>query len=350
MKNKTILLVGGCGFIGHNLALYLKKKHILLNKGLFFRLIWQYYILAKEAKVMNCDLLFVPGGLYIGTFKPFVTMSRNLLPFEKKELFRYGFSFETLRLLLLKRFQIRSFKKADGLIFLNEYAKRVVLENFTIDNSKVEIIPHGINKMFLHNPKLHFNIDEYKTFKIIYVSIIDVYKHQVNIVKAVDLLRKKTSWPLSLDLIGPANNEELKKLSKIICEIDPNQFWVKYLGKKEHNSLKDFYNSSDLGVFASTCENMPNILLEKVASGLPVVTSNHGANFEILGNDGVYFNSEDPLSIMNSLYEVINSKDKRQELAEKSFNLAKKYNWETTSENTFKFLIKVANDYHGGKK
>ena len=32
--SKRILLVGGCGFIGHNLALHLKKKGSSVSKGM----------------------------------------------------------------------------------------------------------------------------------------------------------------------------------------------------------------------------------------------------------------------------------------------------------------------------
>lgn len=327
----------------------LKKSHPFLNKNLFFRTFWQYFILNKEAKLLNCDLIFVPGGLYIGTFRPFVTMSRNLLPFESKELYRYGLSFETIRLLLLRFLQKKSFIKSDGLIFLNSYAKKVVLEYLIKDESKIEIIPHGINQKFINKHKEQFDIEKYKSYKIIYVSIIDVYKHQVNVVRAVDLLRKKTSWPLTLQLIGPANKKELKKLLKIIKDLDPRQDWVSYLGKKEYLSLINYYHNADLGIFASTCENMPNILLEKIASGLPVITSNHGANIEILGNDGVYFNADEPESIMSSLYEIIKSSNNREYLSNKSSQIAKKYNWEVTANLTFNFLVKIAEIYKNKK-
>ena len=64
--------------------------------------------LARDA----CDLLFSPGGLYSGGFRPCVTMSRNMLPFERLERARYGLSPMGLRLLLLRHGQERSFHNA----------------------------------------------------------------------------------------------------------------------------------------------------------------------------------------------------------------------------------------------
>src|SRR5437667_650331 len=56
----------------------------MLDRGLPVRLGWQRLRLPRLARA-SCDLLFVPGGAYAGTFEPFVTMSRNLLPFEPAE-------------------------------------------------------------------------------------------------------------------------------------------------------------------------------------------------------------------------------------------------------------------------
>ena len=66
------------------------------------RTIWQIFKLSAEVKKEGCSILFVPGGSYAGTYLPVVTMSQNLLPFEINELKRFGFSFMTLKLLMLR--------------------------------------------------------------------------------------------------------------------------------------------------------------------------------------------------------------------------------------------------------
>jgi hypothetical protein len=99
-----------------------------LGKGLLQRTLWQIYRLSQAARDEGCDVLFVPGGSYSGNFHPVVTMSQNLLPFEKPELRRYGWTLFTLKLLLLRLTQSRSFHNADGVIFLTEYARDAVLK------------------------------------------------------------------------------------------------------------------------------------------------------------------------------------------------------------------------------
>src|ERR1700689_3624802 len=103
---------------------WLVKSHLpLLDKSLWYRAFWQRFRLSALARSAGCDVLFVPGGAYAGAFHPVVTMSRNLLPFEWPELRRFGWSRMTLKFLLLRVIQTRTFRRADGLIFLTRYAR-----------------------------------------------------------------------------------------------------------------------------------------------------------------------------------------------------------------------------------
>ena len=137
-----------------------KRNPSALDKGLLQRTLWQRYSLSQAARDAECDVLCVPGGSYAGNFHPVVTMSRNLLPFEVRELLRYGWSLLTLKLLLLRLVQSRSFRKTDGVIFLTEYARDVVLGVTGKLRGQTCIVPHGLNPRVNKVPKLQRTIAE----------------------------------------------------------------------------------------------------------------------------------------------------------------------------------------------
>jgi len=315
-----------------------------LNLGLYRRIIWQRFSLSVAARAALCDVLFVPGGSYAGGFKPIVTMSRNLLPFEGSELRRYGMSVMTLKLLILRYTQSRSYKSADGVIFLTKYAQNAVLKVTGPLNGVKAIIPHGISPRFQLPPKDQKGIGDYRTsrpFRMLYVSIIDQYKHQWHVIEAVHSLRAQ-GVPVVLDLIGPAYPAALKRMEAALVQYDPQKVWVRYHGAVAYETLNTLYAKADLGVFASSCENMPNILLETMASGLPVACSNLGPMPEVLGESGLYFNPESPVAIKNILRKYIDSPNLRSKKANASTQRCRQYNWERCAHETFCFLVDVA--------
>ena len=100
-----------------------KVTHNLLNKSFIFSFIYQVFYLSKSAKKKyNCNLLFVPGGTFLGSFDTIVSMSQNMLPFEEIEYLRFNSWKMRLRFSLLRFTQSHTFKKSKGLIFLTNYA------------------------------------------------------------------------------------------------------------------------------------------------------------------------------------------------------------------------------------
>lgn len=320
-----------------------KRSPPALDKGLMLRSMWQCSRLALAARDEGCDVLFVPGGTYAGSFRPAVTMSQNLLPFEMPELSRYGWSLRALKFLMLRLTQSHSFKRSDGVIFLTEYARNAVSSVTGKLNGRTCIVPHGFNPRFDSPPRLQRSIAEYNDgnpYRLLYVSIVDQYKHQWHLVEAVAALRRE-GLPIKLDLVGPAYPPALKRLEETIARTDGDQRWVRYLGPVPYNELHHHYARADLGVFASSCENMPNILLETMASGLPIACSNIGPMPEVLGNAGVYFEPEQPETIARALRQLIASPELRTKLAQESYERAQQFSWQRCAEETFGFLAAV---------
>jgi glycosyltransferase involved in cell wall biosynthesis len=314
------------------------------ERGLLRRSLWQRFELPRQARAEGCHLLFVPGGSYGGRFQPTVTMSQNLLPFQARELLRYGFSLTTLRLLLLRWTQSSSFKSAEGVIFLTGHAAREVQRVTGRLRGRTQVIPHGLNQRFLHPPKPQRAISHYspaQPYRLLYVSIVDHYKHQWHLVEAVGCLRQKTGWPLVLDLVGPAYSPALARLKTAIAAWDPPGEWVRYHGPVPYPQLHKLYHQADLGLFVSSCENMPNILLETMAAGLPVAASSLPPMSELLGDAGLTFDPTNAADIAATLNRLIADPELRAALAEKSYSAAQQYSWEACANQTFAFLAGV---------
>jgi glycosyltransferase involved in cell wall biosynthesis len=323
----------------------LKDPVPMLNKSLFHRVFWHKFIQARTAKGNGCDVVFLPGGVAASGFSPVATMSRNMLPFEWIELKRFGWSFVSLKLIILHFTQLRSFNAANGLIFLTRYAKNFICTNESVNTKYIDIIPHGVSADFFKNDR----VEQDRVFtpanpcRVLYVSNISVYKHQWNVIEAVHYLRTK-HIPIVLDLVGP-KGPGLSRMKKTIDRLDPHNEFVNYHGGVPYNLLSNYYRSADIGVFASSCENMPNTLLEGMASGVPMACSKMGPMPEIMGKSELYFDPLDPSSIAEVLEKMFCSAELRSASAERSILLAKKYTWALCADRTFNFLKIIAKNH-----
>lgn len=320
---------------------WLRKAHDpLLERALPYRLFWQCFRLKNLAVQAGCDVLFVPGGSDASGFTPMVTMSRNLLPFEWREMRRYGFSWNLIRNVLLHYAQTRTFRRADGLIFLTQYARGVVMRVVGRSGGEVSMIRHGIDGRFSCVPRSQRGSGEYSfenPLRLLYVSIVDVYKHQWHVAEAVAKLRS-SGIPVVLDLVGPSFAPAMARLRKTLDRVDPKGEFIRYRGAVPHDELHWLYSSADIGVFASSCENMPNILLEGMASGLPIACSSRGPMPEVLGDAGVYFDPEQPGEISEAIRSLIESPDLRAAKAQSAHARAKGFDWRRCAVETFSFI------------
>jgi glycosyltransferase involved in cell wall biosynthesis len=331
---------------------WLRKVHEpVLDRSLPLRLYWQKFILERLVRRAECNVLLAPGGSYSGSFRPLLAMSQNMLPFSWLEARRYGASWIFLRLMLLRWRQSRTFRAANGVIFLTHYAREVAMQTVKEIPGISAVIPHGVDARFFFTPREQKYIGSYSRqhlFRVVYVSIVDFYKHQWHVAEAVAQLRE-TGLPIQLDLIGPAYPPALRRLRQLLRRLDPAEVFIHFRGPVPYSELPNWYHQADLFVFASSCENMPNILLESMASGLPIACSNRGPMPEILGDYGIYFDPEKPDEIADALRTLLEDPNLRAYYATGAYEKASAYSWERCARETFSFIAQVAQEFYKNK-
>lgn len=295
-----------------------------LNRSLLSRIWWTTRHLAADA-AGDIDLLFVPGGLYLGRFRPFVTMCQNMLPFDREQRALFGFSGQGLRLRLLRVLQSSTFRRADRTIFLSRYARAELAEQIYARAAREPVIPHGVDAHF-DGICSHYSGQTGAPLKLLYVSTLFPYKYQLEVLQAVAAL-KRQGVTVQLDLVGGGDPGYMDAVLARRTELGLSDDVIVH-GNVAHERLPDYYRGADAFLYASGCENFPIILVEAMVTGLPMISSGKGPMTEVLGEAAVYFDPSDVDSIVAAIQAFRDmTPEARVALAAAAQQKASQYSW-----------------------
>lgn len=311
-----------------------------LEQSLTKQLWWQATKLSREVVAAGCDILFTIDAATVCRFRPMVVMSQDMLSYEPGIMKLFGFTKARLRLLAILVLQNRAMRFADGVIFLTRYAAKVIQQSCG-PLSRIAYIPHGIGTNFKHAQAVQARpVSNEHPIRCLYVSNAAMYKHQWVVVKAIATLRRQ-GYNIFLQLAGGGSGKAQQLLNKEIAFSDPGKTFVTQTGFVPQKELPAILASSDLFIFASSCENMPVSLLEAMAVGLPIACSNRGPMPEILADGGVYFGPENPDSIAAAVEQLITDPALREKVAQRAKQLSEQYSWSRCAEETWRFIAET---------
>ena len=315
----------------------IKHNPLALERSIFMQLWWQRFGFPVEVELTGCNIVLNTDAGTISAVQPAVTMSRDMLSYEPGVVELFGFSKARLRLILLRYMQNRSLRAAEGVIFLTRYAANVIQQSCGSLRS-IAYIPHGVGSVFKRSKQVNaWPQVGVRPIRCLYVSNAELYKYQWVVVQAISLLRKR-GHNLTLSLVGGGKGPAQKLMQDAIAVLDPSGEFVEQLAFLPQQELPNHLAHADLFVFASSCENMPNTLVEAMAVGMPIACSNRGPMPEVLGDGGVYFDPKDADSITEAIEQIIQSSALRLAIAQRAELLSQQYNWKRCADETWAFV------------
>ena len=313
-----------------------------LERSLAHQVWWQFRSLPKEARRSECDLLFATDASTVCGFRPFVVMSQDMLSYEPEQMRHYGLSVKRLRLIVIRVIQNGAMKNANGVIFLTNYAAKVI-QGVTGKLRRVSIIPHGVGANFQQTTSGgEWPNNPGKEIRCVYVSNAAMYKHQWVVVKAIGELRRR-GQNVCLLLVGGGAGRARRIMDAAIAETDPRGEFIKCKEFVAQDEIPSLLAKADLFVFASSCENLPVTLLEAMAGGLPIACSDRGPMPEVMQDGGVYFDPESCASISAAIERIIKNRELRISIARRAKELSQQYSWARCANETWAFIYRIYN-------
>lgn len=306
------------------------------------RVFWEKLVLPKILRKLNIDVLFCPGGL-ISTHPPktckTVTMFRNMLPFDMRMRRRIPYGLQRVRNWILARLMLKSMAKADLVIFISNFARQVIEEKITI--KRAVTIPHGLSSHFRQDAHLLERPDIVpKNDYILYVSRFDFYKHHFEVVTAYSKLSINLRNQFSLVLAGETNSSEYTRVKQLITELGLDEY-VYIIGAVSYQNLPAVYKFAYANIFASSCENCPNILLEAMGAGRPVLSSDIMPMPEFGGSAVIYFSPFDSEDLAEKLAMVLSDETMAVDLSHLATQQSRQFDWQITADKTWLEILSL---------
>ena len=220
-------------------------------------------------------------------------------------------------------------ERSDLIITISESAKSDIIKHFNVDEKKIQIVTPGIDlqkysynytDIELENVRKKYDLPQNY---ILYLGTIEPRKNIERIVKAFKNYKKEVKDDLKLVIVGN-KGWKYDNIMKLIESMGTDIIITGYIDEEDKIPI---YKLAQFFVFPSLYEGFGMPVLEAMAAGVPVVTSNVSSLPEVAGDAAILV---DPLSedeIFEAYKKIRSDSNYREEMIQKGYEQAKKYQW-----------------------
>ncbi|RXK47446.1 glycosyltransferase family 4 protein [Halorientalis pallida] len=300
------------------------------------RIFWENVDLLRWARRIDPDLLYFPSHISnVLNFTPKIVAVRNIAPFypsaQPNRTLR-----ESARLRALRIATRLSVRQAKRIVFFTQATLDRVAEYIPSVTEKAVVIPHGVPEGFgpvEPDPEIlaSYNLpEEY----LLSVSNVARYKNYLQLVEGYAKACEQSDGVPDLCLVGKViddgYSEELDAKIRSLGIADR----VHRIGFVDHGDLPHLHSASTGFLFSSACENAPITLIEALACGSAIASSNRTSMPEICGEAALYFDPYRPDSIADSIGTLATEADTRDALEDAALDRAKEFSWKDSARKT----------------
>jgi alpha-1,3-rhamnosyl/mannosyltransferase len=225
----------------------------------------------------------------------------------------------------------RSLRRAHMVITDSEAIRQELIAEFSVPPDRVRAIPLGVDPAFRprSEPELLPVLSRYGLRAGRYclsVATLEPRKKLDRLIAAYEQLDETLRRSCPLVLIGAAGWLQ----SPIMAAIERGraQGWLRYLGYVSQADLPAVYAGARGLAMISIYEGFGLPVLEAMASGVPVLTSNVSSLPEVAGGAALLANSDDPASVSELLQQLLTDDSGRTQAIEAGLRRAQQLTWE----------------------
>jgi glycosyltransferase involved in cell wall biosynthesis len=249
---------------------------------------------------------------------------------------------------LLKVLVRASARKADHIITVSEHSKRDIVETYGVDPDNITVTYEGASSEFVPleretaKEQVARKYGIYEPF-ILYVGRLQARKNLARLVESYARVRK---IGFGHKLVFAGKHDSLfEQVRARICELEIHQDVIQ-LGYVPAADLPSLYNAAEVFVYPSLYEGFGLPVLEAMACGTPVITSQGSSLAEVAGDGCLLVDPLDESSIASALERILADRGLRERLSQAGLKRSGQFSFEKTARQTLGVYERVL---HGNR-
>ena len=221
-------------------------------------------------------------------------------------------------------------RNADKIIAVSQATANDIAKYYD-RTENVHVVHHGVNhQVFRPVEERH---PQLSAPYLLYVGQIQPRKNMIRLVQAFEILYQQEK---NLQLVIAGSHGWLNTPIYRYIGVSLARSNIIQLGRVGDKLLPALYSHAEVFVLPSLYEGFGMPILEAMACGCPVVTSNISSMPEVAGEAGILV---DPNSVESIAEGIQEARSRREELQEKGLQHARQFTWEKTVQQTGKVLF-----------